>query len=345
MSRGECVAFLRYLAEDNRWREYYELRRYLMTPWFATGTKRLTTADALAQNLVPFELDTVFMAWLGSNFSEPEVDEHPSVAPEAVLRSIQEWWRGCRQEAVKDYEQRTYPDEAPPQLYLDGVDLQHDRAVRGNWLILLILGCLHTLGRTMPEQHKTFLQRCLDRGWLDVFADPDSSAARWIGILEDYCNQIEDESYRPWVLQFVSIYVLSRHLQDYVLSFVGIEQQSNVIALDLITRPRTNPLYQGGGPDAPPAGRMLGIGACFVVRELARLKILRSPFAHPHCYVPHQRVRLLFSRLGWENTEGPGASASIHKFLVQHLASERATFEYAFALPFQRIAEDPELQE
>ena len=43
--------------------------------------------------------------------------------------------------------------------------------------------------------------------------------------------------------------------------------------------------FSGGGPSAPPLTRALGIGACFVVRELVRVDVLKSPLAHDHSYV------------------------------------------------------------
>ena len=347
LTTEECVGLLRYLGEDNRWKEYYQLRTYLTGPWFTHGTKLLTSADAIGCELVPSGLDPVFLAWLGvtSGGPEPASPVRRPVDAHAALQAIQEWWRDRRPEAERDYERRTYPEARPPELLLDFSDLQRNRSVHANWLTLFILGCLHTLGRTRPEQHKGFLQNCWDRGWFDVFADPKSSAERWIGILEDYSDEIETESYRPWMLQFVSIFTLSRHLPDYVFAFLEIERHSKMLPLDLITRSRTNPLYQGGGPDAPPAGRMLGIGACFVIRELVRLKVLKTKLAYPHCYVPHERVRGVLSHLGWESIDGPDASRHIYEFLVQHLGPEGATFEHCFDLPFQEIAEDPDLQE
>ena len=347
LTTEECVELLRYLGEDNRWREYYQLRTYLTRPWFTHGTKLLTSAEAIGCGLVPPELDPVFLAWLGvtSGGPEPTPQVRRPLDAHAALQAIQEWWRDRRPEAERDYERRTYPEARPPELLFDLSDLQRNRGVRANWLTLFILGCLHTLGRTRPEQHKGFLQNCWDRGWFDVFADPKSSADRWIGILEDYSDEIEAESYRPWMLQFVSIFTLSRHLPDYVFAFLDIERHSKVLPLDLITRPRTNPLYQGGGPDAPPAGRMLGIGACFVIRELVRLNVLKTNLAHPHCYVPHERVRGVLSHLGWESIDGADASPHIYEFLVQHLGPEGATFEHCFDLPFQEIADDPDLQE
>ena len=284
---------MRYLGEDNRWKEYYQLHGYLTQPWFTDGPKRLTSADAIGSGLVPFGLDPVFLAWLGvtSSGPPPPVPVPRPLDVRAVLNAIQDWWRDRRPDAERNYERRTYPNDRPPDLLVEYSDLQRNRGVRANWLTLFILGCLHTIGRTTPEQHKAFLQSCRDRGWFDVFADPDSSAEQWIRILDDYCDEIETESYRPWMLQFVSIFTLSRHLPDYVFAFLDINRHSRVLPLDLITRPRTNPLYQGGGPDAPPAGRMLGIGACFVIRELVRLNVLKTNLAHPHCFVPHERVR------------------------------------------------------
>jgi len=112
--------------------------------------------------------------------------------------------------------------------------------------------------------------------------------------------------------------------------------------------PRVSPLFDRGGVDAPSIAGILGIGACFAVRELVRLGMVRSPFAFPHCYVPTLRVRRLFDVLGCDDMIDSNlrceASRTIDTFVRNHLGEESATFNYDFDIPFQIIAESPELR-
>ena len=101
----------------------------------------------------------------------------------------------------------------------------------------------------------------------------------------------------------------------------------------------------GYGYDTPAANRTIGIGACFVVRELVRMRILTKEHIYPHCFVPIKRVRDFFvEELGCKEilTE-PKLTASkvIHDFLVKHMGKEKATFNLAFDLPFLTLADHP----
>jgi hypothetical protein len=90
------------------------------------------------------------------------------------------------------------------------------------------------------------------------------------------------------------------------------------------------------------------MGASFVLRELMRLGLLRQPLARRYCYVPSLRVCRLLEDLGCESLRTlplADRSSEIHRFLVVHLDSERATFGQAFDLPLLALAEDPELQD
>ena len=80
--------------------------------------------------------------------------------------------------------------------------------------------------------------------------------------------------------------------------------------LDEITAIRASLAFQGGGLDAPPVSRTLGIGTCFVVRELVRAKVTTNHLSFRHCYVPSGRVRRLMSLLGCHGLEGMFVSAS-----------------------------------
>ncbi len=105
-----------------------------------------------------------------------------------------------------------------------------------------------------------------------------------------------------------------------------------------------DPGQQGGGISAPPPG--LGIGACFVVRELLRHGHLHSRYAHEHAFVPTGSVRRLVNRIGLEidNEASVDVSAQIYAQIAKYLTPQRAIFDGAYDVPLQIIAADRELE-
>jgi hypothetical protein len=114
-----------------------------------------------------------------------------------------------------------------------------------------------------------------------------------------------------------------------------------------VTSPRSSAAFSGGGPDAPPIGAILGIGQCFLLRELVRHRIVTSPFAHRWCYLPHRRARDLIERVGgpsWTGFEQLYVfSTEIHAFLSRHL--DDPTFDQSFDIPLTIVADDNDLWE
>jgi hypothetical protein len=357
LQEGECRNLLRYLSEAGRWRrDYYELSPLLTSQWFAANGAQLTTAEAFRQGFVPpeeLDPDPAFRAWLGIDTGSIQINlegsrwDRPVSDPKKALESIWAWWAEQSTTFVIQYERRTYPDGGRPRL--NGPFSEHDYSQRENWLSLFILAALHTMGRAKPEQHRAFLESCKRRGWMEVFADSGSTAERWMGVLDNYLDtQTNEGLFYHWVRQFVSIYQIARSLPEYVGIFLDIEKHDKHIDFDEILTPRTASTQSGGGWDAPPLTRTLGIGACFVVRELLRMGVLTSRHAHDHAYVGVGRVRNVFVRLGMSDLRGESASyrhsSQIHHFLVYHLDRDRAHFDRCFDLPFLAIAEDAELQ-
>jgi len=94
---------------------------------------------------------------------------------------------------------------------------------------------------------------------------------------------------------------------------------------------------------------MLGIGGCFVLRELRRASAITNPAADPLCFVPSRAVRTLIEEIGGpqigDDDVHEGRSRAIWSFLVEHLGHERATFKGDFAIPLAILAKRPELRE
>jgi hypothetical protein len=191
----------------------------------------------------------------------------------------------------------------------------HDLGDRREWMKLLVLGSLHTLGRTKLEQQREFLRRCDAKGW---------------------------------VKQFVVIFQISRWLPEYVEVLLNVDRLKRPFAIDEIIAPRTSAAFSGSGLDAPALTRGLGMGANFVFRELIRLGVLKQPFAHPHSYVPVRRVCALLDKLATLNIRklpSKERSSAIYRLLSELIGAERATFGGSFDLPLLALADSPELQE
>jgi len=259
-----------------------------------------------------------------------------------TLANIYAWWAKERAKALPKYEEQTYPNGAVPPLAVLN-DTTHPEWRRA-WLTLFVLGASHTIGRVQPEANRNFLVRCQQKGWFDIFADPNAPAEQWIQVLDEYLEDDElgalDQQYWHFVgKQFVSIYQLSHYLGEYVEAFRYLDRSRTSLTLEHILSLRTSQLFQGSGLDAPSIRRTLGLGACFVVRELVRLGAVSSPQAYSHCYVPVKRVRDRLIELGCPLDDKPAIeqSAQIHRFLCKHLGEARATFDHSFDIPFQEL--------
>jgi len=159
-------------------------------------------------------------------------------------------------------------------------------------------------------------------------------------------QQAESLAYRMWLGPLFSVFLVASWLDEYIEALLALNRiKDQHVHLSLYLNPRANPVFSGGGADAPPLQPFLGIGACFLIRELVRKEIIKQPAVHPFCYVPNRRVRYMLQRLGAKGlSDGSGTrfeqSCSIHRFLVQHLGEEDASFHGDFDLPFQVLAMD-----
>ncbi len=263
------------------------------------------------------------------------------------LERIYDWWSEHREAETKRHEQMWYPDGKFPLLE-QSIGLKSSVEDRKGWMILLLLGALHTLGRSRAGAHRTFLTICRDRGWLDTFAGPTTDPASWMDVLIQYHGKNEVESrYLHWMGRFAGIFQLAHWLPTYVDALMRIEQESKPFELADFLDLRTSSRMSGTGLDAPPASRTLGIGACFVVRELCRTQngYARHGSAHRHCYVPTARVRRLMTMLNCPGLQDGGSVAErvrcsglIFDYVRQQLG-EKATFGRSYDLPLIALTE------
>jgi hypothetical protein len=267
----------------------------------------------------------------------------PPVDAAEILHEVHKWWDKHAGNFVSRYEKSVFPHKQAPRLTRDDL---HDLESRKRWVTVLILGSLHTLGRKRAVQDRDFIRRCDERGWLNIFADKSASAEDWIGILDKYIDEW-DEEYKPWIKEFVSIYQISRWLEDYVEFFLSVEHVTEPFALDQITNQRRSSLAQGSDFEAPPAERLLKTGMCFVLREMTRQRLLKTKFVHEHCYVPSKRMKDIFRFLGCDALDpssNPSDSKVMFRFVADRLGADAATFGLSFDIPFEVIWGDKELQ-
>lgn len=351
------IAALRYIARGQLRRQLIlELKQLALT---GTWLEHLATSEAFQSladvdrlqllELIP-EQDRPSFSWSFAPGSPPNPIGLP---PQDCLRSVHEWWNSVRNEKQSDfngrsfleeYEHRTYPSWFRPDERLAEAD------DREGWMTLLLLGLFHTQGRATTQQHKGFLEQLRKDGWFDLFTESEPDQLRWMNSVDKYLDdQVGDALYLHWMRQFVGIYQLNRHLEDYAEQFLSIQRIGKAFSLDEVTNSRTSPLQQGGGRDTPPLAKQLGLGACFIVRELVRKNVIQTQHAHEHCFVPTRRIRSLFFKLGCEDLEQEvnrwEASRSIYKFLCTHMTVDATDFCNDFDLPFQFIADSVDLQE
>ena len=273
---------------------------------------------------------------------EDELKRHD---PKEILQRMHSWWTSTKETHLADYERRTYPEGVP--LYLGEDDV--GRIDRKSWLILFSLAHFHTIGRQRGVQHKGFIEKCLQRGWWDIFSkeNPEARSDEWMGVLEEYIDeQVELSEYEIWMNRFPAIYKFSRWLEDYKEAFLSIERTQSLSGITGILKTRVNADFQGGGVSAPPIEKSLGIGACFTIRELQRKQIINGSQSVPFCYVPVKRTREFCEKIGCRDFSENGGienSKVIHRFLCSNLGDTHAEFSNCYDIPLQVVAENEEV--
>ena len=255
------------------------------------------------------------------------------------LNNIYKWWKRHRQNQLLKYENCLYVHAQFPvsSFELNGTD------DRQGWLKLFLYGIVQTLGRTRIEAGRDFIQLCENEGWIQNLCQLPIQSEEWLKNLYAYIQkQTDNIPFYQWIKLLFGLFVVARKLEDYVKAFEAINNMGDFGNLNQITNPLTNRFFQGGGPDAPPISRILGIGAWFMLRELVRNGLITEEAAFPHCFVPFKRVQNLIVALGGPqlgNATREEQSIRIHDFLKEHLQN-RATFDQSFDIPLQLIAAD-----
>lgn len=273
------------------------------------------------------------------------VEELRNFDPKEILQRIHSWWMDDKEVYLADYERRTYPDG----VVLDFGDDDVGRIDRQSWLILFCLGHFHTIGRQRDVQHKGFIEKCLQKGWWEIFSkkNPEKRSDEWMRVLEEYIDeQVDRSDHEFWMNRFPVYYKFSRWLEDYIEAFLSINRRKNLTDIGGILKTRVNEDFQGGGVSVPPIEKSLGIGACFTLRELKRKQIINGSQVDPFCYVPVKRTRELCEQIGCCDLLEDGGienSKAIHRFLCSNLGDKHADFCNCYDIPLQIMAESEDV--
>lgn len=258
--------------------------------------------------------------------------------PATALANIYDWWSEHREQKVTDYESRVYPKGWPDiRQEVEWSDISQRKA----WLTLFLLASCHTLGRMKFHRDRTFVQLCDQLQIQDRLAEAEVDPAGWLLRVEEYLESKPHwVKYYHWLKLLPGIFFVARKLAHYGDGFLQAEKINHAFSLDHIISPNESEYLNFTGPSLQ---RVLGMGACFIMRECSRKNVILNPHAHPHCYVPHGKVRRLFEELGCPGMTtrevNPAVySRQIYEFLCDHLGAEKATFEHCFDLPFLTLA-------
>ena len=271
--------------------------------------------------------------------------QSPHVAPPPAVRSrdgalerICNWWDKERERFLTEFQGRVYPQGQFVRIRAVPPD---DDDGRIEWLKLFLLSSLQTMGQVQPQQHRDFIEKCDREGWLHAFSVAREEPGRWVEVFLKYVDEQDAElKYYQHMKDLVGLGIIAKYIDEYIEALLAADRATTVSPHDLLA-PRTSHLFQGGGADAPPIHPVLGIGQCFLFRELMRNRILQNRQLEPYCYVPFRRTRSVLEKLGCYGLEDESdrliRSRMIHEFLTDQLG-ERATFQGAFDIPFVILA-------
>jgi hypothetical protein len=277
----------------------------------------------------------------------------PLTAGEAsdALDKLADWWRRAGSERLRRYDASVYPAGSPLLAGRTVAELEEWRepGIRQLWMRLFVLAAAHTLGRQRPEQHRGFLERFEREGWLNLFATPHSEwdGQEWLNRLRSYVDGlVDDDAYARWMTLFIPLFQVAYRLEDYIELFVVADRDLGTgMSFNQFLDPARNSAYSGGGLRPPGVRTGLGIGAHFVLREMARAGLITAAAAQRHCIVPRERVINLLAELGCDvrNESRPDRSRIMADFLRGHLG-DNWHFDAAFDVALYEVASDAGLQ-
>jgi len=347
LSLDQCIDIIKYLHIENRYSEYFSIKEDIQGEWipyngsFVTP-KSLNEQESCFESLIA---DSVYCSWLGilgESQNEPESKyEIIQIDTEAVLIRISKWWRKECTSKIVEYNKIAYPDG----LGLKNIgDQEESVESKSEWLKLLFLGSLHTMGRAKIEQHREYLSKCIKAGMFKMDISQKEREDRWLNsMLEIIDSPNDNQQYYHWIgFTGVRFFQFNRWLDDYIIVFQDINKHKQPMPIETLMKPRSNPSYSGTGIEPPSVTRALGsVGIHFVLRELVRHEVISNNLIYSKCFVPSQKMKKMFKYLS--NGNDFETSDDIMAFLSENMPGKDATFGKCFDIPFQMILRDDDL--
>jgi len=271
--------------------------------------------------LAPAE-QRVLIAWLSGEVDNSPIQspvsplEPVQLLPNEILAGVVEWWDDNRDDLVSAYEKDTYRELCDPELLRE----DDDEA----WFTLLSLGSFQTLGRIKPEQSRSFVERGRTEKWWHELAhvDPDDPDLKgYVARLLAWSETDAPEDYLMWRRCLGDMCMIARHLGTYRSIFkklpAMVRQENGQLALSSLLRPSSDAYVSRMNLEGAPIARSLGMGANWIVRELARREIYSREHAlivQPFAWSTRLRIRRFIEKIGLGSIEsGMDTGRELHR--------------------------------
>jgi hypothetical protein len=222
---------------------------------------------------------------------------------EDILFDVADWWNSNREELTSIHDMQVYGD-------LDALcgptalKSQDDAA----WFTMLSLGSFQTLGRITPQQSRSFVLGGVREGWWHELAAIDQSdrdLRPYVDRLLAWSDIGAEEDFLIWRRCLGDMCVIARNLAAYrdILTALPrmVEQCDGRVALSGLLRPSASQIVGRMGIDAAPLARNLGMGANWIVRELARRGYYEpdeAALVQPFAWSARLRIRSFAEMIG-----------------------------------------------
>ena len=260
------------------------------------------------------------------------------------FKKISNWWKACGKSEIEGYNLDLYGSMSPFPLYWLGDD-KYDNCIenqRKNWIILFIHTAMFTKGWYGLGNSREFIQFLDDKKYLNTFANSKSTAEDFCNILDRFLGDNTGEiQYYHHMRQYITFYASSKHLET-ILHWLRESEKTDywdrTFSADI-------PTFAGTGIGAPSFVRSFGIGQHFIIRELIRCGLVKSPNAKNWAYVPNKAVcDFCSSYLGitFSDNENHLDSSRIINKGIEKLAElcelSDTTFDNSFDIPLYILA-------
>lgn len=285
-------------------------------------------ADLLAlpvhHELTPQQFGTLKL-WLGAAAANPPQSETRRPAKD-ILWDIADWWEAERTDLVAQHDRQTYGELED---MCSAQQLQADDDVA--WFTMLSLASFQTLGRIRPEQSRGFIERGVREGWWhDLVSVDDEALPAYAQRLWEWSAIGADEDFLLWRRCLGDMCLVARNLDTYraILTALPrmVEQVDNPFSLRELLRPSQSQLIGRMGLDAAPLARSIGMGANWIVRELARRGFYEpdeAELVQPFAWSARQRIRNFAEEIGLGTfSSGVDEGRRIHDEVAQLLEAE-----------------------